>query len=584
MAAKTQDRIIEAKEYKVADLFGEHFIFYIPIYQRPFSWDRDNFNDMVDDFKDAITQDVQHFLGSSVLQEISEKRYNVVDGQQRLTALTILMAVVRDLTSVERLKESMQSYIFQKEDVYKEIPATMRVSPWSELRDTFLKYVYTPGGTTKFHEEFLEDKIRYKDTEDPRYHLFEAIDVFQSSLKEESENLEAFVKHLLNDVYMVCIRTKNLTSAFRLFSVLNTRGLPLEPSDVLKSENLEAAPDDKREECAKIWRSLEEDLGREELSKVIAHIRTIKKKEKAKLGIYEEYEEIFKKGDITQGVPFFQYVKDVSNIYDEKILSASLKTSKPEDENWYKVTIDLMNRFIPFADWIPPVLAFCQKHRSDAHLLDFLKKLEKKVVVEWAAGFSLTERITSLSKTIKMLEEVNDPQQAVGKTLTYKPGEETKSREIDFTKPEEIKSYLLPKLNETRFYSLNGGKFAKYILLRIDMEMWDLENFPGYPGVVTVEHVLPQTPSTNSEWNTTLFTDKERDKWTNSLGNLVLLSGRKNSKAQNYEFAKKKEVYFKEKSTPFRLTQELEKVGVWNAQKLSERHGQLVEKALQIYS
>lgn len=81
MDVQTQDKIIEAKEYKVSDLFSEHFIFYIPIYQRPFSWERDNFIDMVDDFKDAITQDVQHFLGSSVLQEISEKCYNVVDGK-----------------------------------------------------------------------------------------------------------------------------------------------------------------------------------------------------------------------------------------------------------------------------------------------------------------------------------------------------------------------------------------------------------------------------------------------------------------------------------------------------------------------
>lgn len=476
MTAKTQDKVIEAKEFKISDLFSEHFIFYIPMYQRPFSWNRDNFNDMIDDFKAAKASDVQHFLGSSVLQEISEKNYNLVDGQQRITALTILMAVIRDLTPLARLKESLQSYIFQQEDVYKEIPATMRVTPWNELKPLFLEYVYTPEGTVKYHNDFSQGRIDSKDAEDPRYHLFEAIDVFRSSLNEIND-MEMFVKYLLNNVYMVCIKTKNLTSAFRLFSVLNTRGLPLETSDVLKSENLEATPDDKRDEYAKIWRSLEEDLGREELSNVIAHIRAIKKKEKAKLGIYEEYQELFKNGDMVKGIPFFNYVRDISNIYDEKILSLTLKSKSLEDENRYKVLVDIMNRFIPFSDWIPPLLAYCQKFKSDSLLLEFVKKLEKKVIVEWAAGFSITERITSLSRTLEMIEKTNDAQETVDKILSYKLDDQSKSREIDFGNSQDVRNNLSPKINESRLYSINGGKFAKYILLRLDMELWDIENF-----------------------------------------------------------------------------------------------------------
>jgi len=65
------------------------------------------------------------------------------------------------------------------------------------------------------------------------------------------------------------------------------------------------------------------------------------------------------------------------------------------------------------------------------------------------------------------------------------------------------------------------------------MERWELENFPGYPGTITVEHILPRNPPENSEW-VKLFTEEERDEWTDKLGNLVLLSRRKNSRAQNY--------------------------------------------------
>ena len=52
----------------------------------------------------------------------------------------------------------------------------------------------------------------------------------------------------------------------------------------------------------------------------------------------------------------------------------------------------------------PPLLAFHDKFESDDHSLNFIIKLEKKVLVEWMAGFSPTERITSLNKIIKLID------------------------------------------------------------------------------------------------------------------------------------------------------------------------------------
>jgi len=114
------------------------------------------------------------------------------------------------------------------------------------------------------------------------------------------------------------------------------------------------------------------------------------------------------------------------------------------------------------------------------------------------------------------------------------------------------------------------------------MKYWELENFPGYPGTITVEHILPQTPSEDSEW-IEIFSEEERLEWTNKLGNLVLLSGRKNSKAQNYDFYTKKDAYFKEKSTPFRITQWLESKDKWNLEELKARHQKLLNDAKGIF-
>lgn len=71
------------------------------------------------------------------------------------------------------------------------------------------------------------------------------------------------------------------------------------------------------------------------------------------------------------------------------------------------------------------------------------------------------------------------------------------------------------------------------------MKYWDLENFHSYPGTITVEHILPQNPPEDSEWIKN-FKEEQRKEWTNKLGNLVLLSKRKNSQAKNYDFSEKK--------------------------------------------
>jgi len=584
---------IEAKEVTVGKLFSPDFMFKIPIYQRPLSWEKDNFDQLFEDIFDAVnSNEKQYFLGSIILQEHEhdKNKYYLVDGQQRMSSLAILMAVIRDSTSNTKLKQKLTSYLYQEEDEYKGIPAEMRIIPWEDLKDMFKKYIYEPGGIKKFVGDFERKLIKYNDTQDPRYHLYEAISVFAEKLREklqEPNDLERFVKYLLNQVYLVYIKTAAFASAFRLFNVLNTRGLPLNTSDLLKSENIgEIKEESMRLQYAKIWRDIENNLGREELENVIAFIRTIQAKEKAKLSIYEEYRrEIFGKKHLKKGGEFIDYVKEIADIYTDKILEGRIILGNKGKENEYKNIVTLLKRFIPFSDWIPPLIAFYHKFGVEEHLLDFILRLEKKVIIEWVSGFSSTERITSLNRIIKLVNGENEPHKVIDELLFYK-GEEhftgRPPRMLDFTNKNQIESNLIDRLDDSQFYSIYGGKLAKYILLRIDMEYWELENFPGYPGTITVEHILPQSPPQNGEW-VEIFSEEERTEWTNKLGNLVLLSGRKNSKAQNYDFNKKKTVYFKGKSTPFRITHEVEDKDTWTLEELKARHQKLLNDAKEIF-
>jgi hypothetical protein len=95
---------------------------------------------------------------------------------------------------------------------------------------------------------------------------------------------------------------------------------------------------------------------------------------------------------------------------------------------------------------------------------------------------------------------------------------------------------------------------------------------------VSLEHVLPQTPPAESAWLNWFSDEDERDAWTHRLANLVPLHVRKNPAASNYDFATKKDVYFKGKGTasPFVLTQEVRSEKDWTPALLAERQKRLM--------
>jgi hypothetical protein len=584
---------IEAKEVKVGSLFSPEFIFIVPIYQRPLSWERENYEQLFDDILESLgNNENQYFLGSIILQESGHdgNRYEIVDGQQRISSLAILLAVIRDSATNPSLKEKLATYLFQSRDEFKNIPEEMRVMPWNDLRVIFKKYVYETGGTDEFLKAVDNKLIKYRDWQDPIYHLYEAIEVFGEKVSSDlgdGEALDSFVKYLLNRVYLVYIKTTTFASAFRLFNVLNARGLSLSTGDLLKSENLGEIKDvNERYQYADIWRGFENRIGREELENVIGYIRTIETKEKARIGIYEEYRKlIYAKNIIQRGKPFIDYLSDIVGIYDDKIVEPKT-TLEASQKNEYKNVVGLMRRYVPFTDWVPPVLCFIRKYQEDQQTLPFILKLEKKVILEWMLGFSAQERITSLNRLLKLIEQSDNPQETTDKLLYYR-GEETlpgkRARFLEYEQKDKIGKILEEKLDDNQFYNIYGGKLARYVLLRIDMNYWELENFPGYPGTITVEHILPQGPEKDSEW-IKLFSEDQRNNWTNKLGNLVLLSGSKNSKARNFGFEKKKEAYFKDKGTAFRITQSLNNIDAWTFRQFEERHQRLLCEAKAIFT
>jgi hypothetical protein len=94
-----------------------------------------------------------------------------------------------------------------------------------------------------------------------------------------------------------------------------------------------------------------------------------------------------------------------------------------------------------------------------------------------------------------------------------------------------------------------------------------------------VEHVLPQNPPVGSQWVTWFPKEDERPKVVHKLGNLALLSRRKNSQAQNFDFDRKKREYFSKNGvSPFALTTQVLNENVWTLDVIRNRQQLLVDK------
>ena len=262
---------IKSEKILVKDIFTNMW-FRIPEYQRPYVWGYEEIHDLLDDLTFAMQDkpDSDYFLGSFVFQakaanpqlgqEFDEN--DLLDGQQRMTTLMLLFAVIRDLAEDKDAKDDCQKCIYQKASKYKNIPERTRLvfsirNAAQEFIETFIK---AEDGTAKISELKLSiDKTPDMSVQNMAQAVIEIRNFFSKNKQIAPELLLQF---LLNNVLLIYVSTEDLEDAFRLFTILNDRGIPLRNSDIIKSINLGALEtNEEKWKYAKLWEEAEGELG-----------------------------------------------------------------------------------------------------------------------------------------------------------------------------------------------------------------------------------------------------------------------------------------------------------------------------------
>lgn len=571
---------IKCEKKVIREIFNMWYC--IPDYQRAYVWDTDQVRDLLDDTISAYREnkEAQYFLGSMVLKineksenNVSYTEYELLDGQQRITTVFLILACMRDmLTDYPQYQNSLAGFVYQAEDAILQQPERMRIifNIRSDVRDFVNEHIKPLHGTCD--DALLKEKMQAKDVNISIRNMANAMLVAHEFLEENKSEIIGYLSYFLNKVLMIYVATEELQDAFQLFTVLNNRGVKLSSSDILKAENLKELSAADRTSWATRWEEMETYFG-EDFDKFLSHIRTILVKKKQTTTLLKEFDEFVysnQEYDRTQkkyvprtpilrrGKDTFELLYSYYHTYQEVFdTDHSVATGDYEITNYLK----LMETGFGADYWIAPVLDYYRKYRRRGFVA-FLKALDRKLSADWITAATPTVRMENVNAILREIEASQDSAVLL-----------------------QSKAFTINKSDFERVINgdIYGRSFAKYLLLKLDL-IYRGSSTPMIPqAIASIEHILPRNPSADSQWVKD-FSAAEREEWTNKLGNLVLISRRKNTSQGNRDYVEKKEKYFEKNIEMFpnsiRIYQNYPE---WKLSDLKKNHSDVVTELLNVY-
>lgn len=549
---------ITGKEYPLSKIFSSDFEYHIPGYQRPYSWTKEETGLLFDDLYNFFQEEKSdnYFLGSIVLIKEEQKRYaEVIDGQQRLTTLSILFSAMADAFGDSECKSDCKAYLCEKGKALEGIEAKPRVF----LRDADHPFFYKYIQNVQLDALVALDPVTL-DTE-AKKHIRENCALLREKLKDifldDKQRLE-FTQFLLTRCYLVVVSTPSQESAFRIFTVMNSRGLDLLPTDIIKSTVIGNLPKEKQQEYTEKWEGLEELTGRDGFNEVFTHTRTIFVKERQKKTLREEFEEYILK-TVSPKRLIDDYLVPYTNAYVQLKNCEFTATHHADEVNGLLFWLNKTNN----SDWMPPAIKFLAEHPNDSeYVLWFIRKLERLASYLLVTAQDVNHRVDRYKWLLVEMEGRPDS------TLT------SPLRNIELTDWE--KEHFRQTL-DGEIYTMTAQR-RNYIIQRLDSFMSD--GGASYnQKLFTIEHVLPQHPPVHGSWPELWPDEQERMYWLNRIANLAPLTRQRNSAAQNYGFTTKKEKYFQSKggTSSYVLTTQVINEPKWTPDVVKKRQETLNE-------
>lgn len=500
----------------------------IPQYQRPYKWEDEQVEKLWEDIYEAFENgEENYFLGSIITAKPRDNEkssyVDVVDGQQRLTTLTILLCVIRDmfpnLNEDAEDESAVKSVMIQHSIAEFGQYQRLKLNTHAQHKSDFEKEVQK-GNTLTLKKPY---KYQIRTDEEPKYKFINTACIFKEKLESlDKDEAEKLVNYLFNQVQLIRIDCTNREFAIKLFQVLNDRGMDLTAADLLKSFLLQ-----------KLYDKYSDDP---EHSKI---------QEEQFISDWREMEQTIKTSDINLNELFIIYEYHLLGANPKKSLNDELQNAfKDKDPNeviedlktfaskYYKEIYEKEDkvlfsfRYIRWSMYWKSII-LTAIHTDYKHYEEVKNTLRRFYYLYWVAGKTLSQIKQSSFNLIKWIKEKKD--------ITYINNELTKKIQND-------KIIDLVKRNLTS-EQVASEPWIKPLLLLMEYNVTDNSKLSFIPlsKDVHLEHILPVRYKKFEEWNH--ISKEEAAKWLNTVGNLTLLGGAKNIEASNNPFSIKMGVY-----------------------------------------
>jgi len=535
----------------LGQLFSNPISIVAPAYQRSFAWTAEEAGQLFEDIRQALEEEVDYFLSfmlfierdrprsllSAWARQRSERVLEVVDGFQRLTSLSILFCALRDLDADEGQPTNarLQAAIGTQQ---------RRLALRPPEAAFFEQYVRAPGAT--------RIKPKASDLAPAEARLIWVRDHFVAELADmDAADRPFFVDFLLDHCCVASVVTNDIDRAHQLFTILNARGKPLARKDILKASLLGGVPAEAAAGAAALWQDIDLRLG-DEFEILFSHVRSMYGRTGGP--IIASVKEIAARNG--GPLPFLEGVlAPAAGAYEElRQTGAAHRRHAPAIAR----SLSYLNR-LRFSDWIAPAMLWrLQKGDDAAELSWFLAALDRLALGIRLLGLGAHKRATWFGAV----------------TTAIRNGEDLKAQNgvLSFSRQDvRTMQYNLRDLHA------RDASTAKHLLLRLSDHMAGEPQSLTLPEDMSVEHVLPRKSSANSQWRGWFADATEREIYTESLGNLVLVTKSQNDRAGNLDFARKLEVYFKTAEAPLpTLNEALRGLTEWKAAQIKARELELL--------
>jgi uncharacterized protein with ParB-like and HNH nuclease domain len=559
--------LLDTKTVNLNDVLGNGKIYRVPQFQRDYSWEQDNWEDLWNDIELAAETKNAHYMGSVVLQSTTGKEFLIIDGQQRFTTLTILTLGIID--AIQKLSEKGIEEVANKERV--DILMRQYIGQKDPTSLNYSSKLFLNENNDGFFQNRLvgfKEPVNVRKLSDSERLMWDAYLFFKQKIAQRFKttnggDFASFLNNVAGELMMfIQITVEDELNAYTVFETLNSRGVELTSTDLLKNYlfSLVAKSETDLKQIKTQWKKIIDAIGLKEFPTFLRYFLVATRKQISKEYLFKEIKH------------FVKTDRDVFDLLDHLEFYAYnyIALGNPDDDLWttdkeIRSAISILKAF-KVIQWKPLLMVALDKLNNHSDV----KRLMYSIV-------ALSYRYNVIAK-----KQTNEMDKVYSKAAInlYKGDTNNVTGILNdikslYVNDEEFKNYFSLK----QFNTNNSAdkKILRYTLYKLEGQeeagsLYDFETDNG-----TIEHILPESyPDT---WSND-FSEDEYERNVYMIGNLTLLEAVKNNKeASDKIFNEKKEVYLTSK---FVLTKNITDPQ-WTSENIKKRQAHLAKLATSIW-